>query len=72
MGGAEKSMAFVANEMAEKGHDVTFLAYRDDKICHNLSKSITYKYLQLETGGGSTVSDKENQQTNHYNEQAYM
>lgn len=53
VGGAEKSMVFVADSIAEKGHDVTFLTYRDDDISCQPGAKVRYEHIKLEDKGGS-------------------
>ena len=50
-GGAEKSMTFVANEMSARGHDVTFVTYRDDRVLQPLSDQVVHEHLPLEEKG---------------------
>lgn len=43
-GGASKMIVWVANQCAKKGHDVTFLTYRDKEVCQTLIPQV--KLLQ--------------------------
>ncbi|HIT06599.1 MAG TPA: glycosyltransferase [Candidatus Scybalocola faecipullorum] len=55
-GGAEKNMAFVANELAKKGHEITFLTYRINNCLQELHPAVIHKHIQLETKGGNPFS----------------
>lgn len=55
-GGAEKMMAWVANQMEMKGMDVTFLTYRDPTAnFQKLNKGVHREHIQLESRGGSIL-----------------
>lgn len=47
-GGASKMMVWVASQMAEKGHDVTFFTYRSDEKLQILNPKIKHIHNQLE------------------------
>ena len=55
-GGAEKSIAFVAGEMADKGHEVVFLTYRDGARHQALNEKIKYIHVRSEDRGGKLFS----------------
>ncbi|MCI6583184.1 MAG: glycosyltransferase, partial [Oscillospiraceae bacterium] len=48
-GGASKMMAFVANTLSNKGHDVTFLTYRNDAVLQTLLPEIKIQHEYWET-----------------------
>ena len=48
-GGASKMMAFVANTLSDKGHDVTFLTYRNDTVLQTLLPTIKIQHKNWET-----------------------
>ena len=50
--GAEKMIAWVANQCAAFGHDVTFLTYRDNQMSQTLHEKIRYVHVNLEDKGG--------------------
>ena len=55
-GGAEKMMAWVANQMCARGLDVTFLTYRDEKAKYQkLVEKVRRQHIQLESKGGGIL-----------------
>ena len=51
-GGASKMMVWVASQMAEKGHDVTFFTYRSDEKLQILNPKVKHIHNQLEDKAG--------------------
>ena len=49
-GGASKMIVWVANQCAKKGHDVTFLTYRDKKVYQTLNPQVKLIQESLEEG----------------------
>ena len=49
-GGASKMMVFVANRLAQAGHDVSFLTYRDNTSLQNLSPAVIHIHKPWEEG----------------------
>lgn len=47
-GGASKMIVWVANQCAKKGYDVTFLTYRDKKVCQPLIPQVKLVQESLE------------------------
>lgn len=55
-GGAEKMMAWVANQMCARGMDVTFLTYRDSNANYQkLNEKVKRHHIQLESKGGGII-----------------
>lgn len=52
-GGASKMIVWVANQCAKKGHDVTFLTYRDKNVYQTLSSQVKLIQESLEEINGS-------------------
>lgn len=52
-GGASKMIVWVANQCAKKGHDVTFLTYRDKNVYQTLSPQVKLIQESLEEVNGS-------------------
>ena len=50
-GGAEKMIVWLANKCAEKGHQVSFFTYRDNRVMQPLSPQVKHIHVQLESGG---------------------
>lgn len=44
-GGAEKQMVMLANEMANRGHDVFMISISVDNNCYSLNESVKYIYI---------------------------
>lgn len=57
-GGASKMIVWVANQCAEKGHDVTFLTYRDKTIYQPISSKINLVQEDWERINGRSNSFK--------------
>jgi hypothetical protein len=55
-GGASKMIVWVANQCAKKGHDVTFLTYRDKKVCQTLNPQVKLRQESLEGEKGNAFS----------------
>lgn len=57
-GGASKMIVWVANQCAKKGHDVTFLTYRDKSVYQTLSPQVKLIQESLEdvNGSGNAIS----------------
>lgn len=55
-GGAEKMLAWAANQMTARGLDVTFLTYRDEHANYQkLDERVRRVHIQLENDGGGIV-----------------
>lgn len=56
-GGASKMMVWVANALADRNFNITFLTYRDDTILQPLSDKVKHIHLPLEpiTGKGKGI-----------------
>ncbi len=54
--GASKMMVFVANTLAEYGHEVFFLTYRNGDKRQYLNPKIIHEHIQLETEGGRSIT----------------
>ncbi len=55
-GGAEKMMAWTANQLCAYGFDVTFLTYRNPNVNYqNLDEKVKRQHIQLESKGGGVV-----------------
>lgn len=50
-GGAEKMIVWLANKCVEKGHQVSFFTYRDNRVMQPLSPQVKHLHVQLESGG---------------------
>ncbi len=57
-GGASKMIVWVANQCVKKGHDVTFLTYRDKKVCQTLNPQVklVQESLEVENGCRNTIA----------------
>lgn len=44
-GGAEKSLVMLANQLSERGHDVTLVSMTSNNNVYNLSKMVRYEYI---------------------------
>ena len=44
-GGAEKQLIMLANEMAEKRHDVALVSLSENHACFQISPKVSYDYL---------------------------
>lgn len=57
-GGASKMIVWVANQCAKKGHDVTFLTYRDKEVCQTLIPQVrlVQESLEVENDHGNVIS----------------
>ena len=55
--GAAKMMAWLANELSDRGYDVTFLTYRDSNIQQPISDKVRHIHMPLEpvTGKGKGI-----------------
>lgn len=51
-GGASKIMAWVANMLSAKGHDITIFTYRDSSLLQPLAPEVTHVHRQLEDNDG--------------------
>lgn len=56
-GGASKMIVWVANQCAKKGHDVTFLTYRDKEVCQTLIPQVklVQESLECENSRGNAI-----------------
>lgn len=55
-GGAEKMMAWTANQLCAYGYDVTFLTYRDPNANYQeLDENVKRHHIQLESKGGGVL-----------------
>lgn len=56
-GGASKMIVWVANQCAKKGYDVTFLTYRDKKVCQTLIPQVklVQESLECENSRGNAI-----------------
>ena len=55
-GGAEKMMTWTANQMAERGMNVTFLTFRTEHPSYQkLDERVRRVHMQMESEGGSII-----------------
>lgn len=56
-GGASKMMAFVANQLAQAKHDITFLTYRNKNVRQQLENNVVHVHFdwENETANSTTV-----------------
>ncbi|MCR5206176.1 MAG: glycosyltransferase [Lachnospiraceae bacterium] len=57
-GGAEKQIIMLANELAERGHDVTLISLCGDEQCYKISDKVRYIFLPDRKSGILSIASR--------------